>query len=394
MGVDAFWEALMAGRSGIGRITAFDPSELPVRIAGEVKEFDPAEWVGPKAVSRTDRVVHFAVAAAKLAWRDAGEPEVDHARTGVMFSTGIGGIASLLANYDVLKERGADRISPFMVPMLMPNAAAGQVAMAFGFTGPNECITTACAAGAHAVGEAYRMVKQGLVEAALAGGTESANLPICIAGFAKMQALSRNPDPAKASRPFDRDRDGFVLSEGACALVLEEASRAVARGARIYAEVAGFGGSADAYHITAPEPEGLGAIQAIQMCLDDAGEPPDAVGYVNAHGTSTPLNDAAETRAIKKALGEHAHRVAVSSTKSMTGHMMGAAGAVESAVSALAVRDGVIPPTVNHEHGDDVCDLDYVPNEARRVPDLRLAISNSFGFGGQNAVVAMRRWEG
>ena len=298
-----------------------------------------------------------------------------------------------MQQHKVYLEKGADRVSPFMVPMLMPNAAAGHVAMAFGFTGPNMCITTACAAGAHAIGEASVLIRDGRADVCIAGGTEASILELTVAGFAQMQALSRrNDDPERASRPFDRDRDGFVLAEGAGAIVLEEAEHAVARGARIYAEVAGYGASADAYHITAPEPEGLGAIQAMQACLEDAGEPPDAVDYINAHGTSTQLNDASETRAIKKALGDHARRVAISSTKSMTGHMLGAAGAVEGAVSALVVHDGVIPPTINYQHQDEDCDLDYVPNEARRA-DVRLALSNSFGFGGQNATLAFRRWE-
>jgi len=393
-GVEAFWDALLAGRSGITPIEHIDASQLPVKIAGEIHDFDPEAWMSPKEIKRTDRAVHFALAASKLAWKDAGDPAVDNARTGVMFSTGIGGLGSLLVQHKVFLEKGADRVSPFMVPMLMPNAAAGHVAMAFGFTGPNECITTACAAGAHAVGDAYRVIRDGLAEICIAGGTDATILGLTLAGFAQMQALSRrNDDPAHASRPFDRDRDGFVLSEGAGALILEEAERAVARGARIYAELAGYGASADAYHITAPEPEGLGAIQSMQACLEDAGEPPDAVGYVNAHGTSTPLNDAAETRALKKALGDHAYRTPVSSTKSMTGHMLGAAGAVEAAVASLVVRDGVIPPTINYEHPDDDCDLDYVPNQARRA-DVRLALSNSFGFGGQNATLALRRWEG
>jgi 3-oxoacyl-[acyl-carrier-protein] synthase II len=345
----------------------------------------------PKEIKHTDRAVHFAIAASKLAWQDADEPELNRDRTGVFFSTGIGGLASLLAQHKVFLERGADRVSPFMVPMLMPNAAAGQVAMAFGFTGPNECITTACAAGGHAVGEAYRAIRDGLADACIAGGTEATVLGLTIAGFAQMQALSRNPDPAKASRPFDRDRDGFVLSEGAGALVLEESEQAQARGARIYAELAGYGASADAYHITAPEPEGAGAILAMQACLADAEEPPEAVAYVNAHGTSTQLNDSAETRAMKKLFGDHAYRMAVSSTKSMTGHMLGAAGAIEAAVSALAVHHGRIPPTINYEHPDEACDLDYVPNTAREA-DVSLALSNSFGFGGQNASVAVRRW--
>ena len=383
-GVESFWDALLAGRSGISPISNIDASTLPVKIAGEIHDFVADEWMSPKEVKRTDRA----------AWQDAGEPSVDNARTGVMFSTGIGGLGSLLVQHKIFLEKGADRVSPFMVPMLMPNAAAGQVAMAFGFTGPNECITTACAAGAHAVGEGYRVIRDGLADVCVAGGTDATVLGLTVAGFAQMQALSRrNDDPEHASRPFDRDRDGFVLSEGAGTLVLEEAERAMARGARIYAEFAGYGASADAYHITAPEPEGLGAIQCMQACLEDAGEGPEAVGYINAHGTSTQLNDAAETRAVKKALGEHAYRTAISSTKSMTGHMLGAAGAVEAAVAALVVQRGVIPPTTNYEHADEDCDLDYVPNEARKA-DVRLALSNSFGFGGQNASVALRRWEG
>ncbi|TMK77655.1 MAG: beta-ketoacyl-ACP synthase II [Actinobacteria bacterium] len=393
MGAGELWEALKAGRSGISPIASFDASTFSVRIAGEVHGFDTDPWMTAKEVKRTDRATHFALAAAKQAWQDAGDPTVDHARTGVLFSTGIGGLGSLLQQHKVYLEKGADRVSPFMVPMLMPNAAAGQVAMAFGFTGPNMCITTACAAGAHAIGEASVLIRDGRADVCIAGGTEACILELTVAGFAQMQALSRrNDDPERASRPFDRDRDGFVLAEGAGAIVLEEAERAVARGARIYAELAGYGASADAYHITAPEPEGLGAIQAMQACLEDAGEPPDAVDYINAHGTSTQLNDASETRAIKKALGDHARRVAISSTKSMTGHMLGAAGAVEGAVSALVVHDGVIPPTLNYEHQDEDCDLDYVPNEARRA-DVRLALSNSFGFGGQNATLAFRRWE-
>src|SRR6266542_4136573 len=307
-------------------------------------------------------------------------------------ATGIGGRSSLLQQHLVLLQKGPDRVSPFMVPMLMPNAAAGNVAMAFGFTGPNMCITTACAAGSHAVGEAFRLIKYGFADVALAGGTDAAVLPLTVAGFAQMQALTRNPDPAKASRPFDKDRNGFVLSEGAGALVLEDAERAQGRGARIYAEVAGYGTSADAHHITAPEPEGLGAIQAIQAALEEAGELADGVDYINAHGTSTQLNDAAETRAIKKALADHAYRTAVSSTKSMTGHMLGAAGAVEAGVAALAIAKGIIPPTVNYETPDEICDLDYVPTIARQA-EVRLALSNAFGFGGHNVVIALRRFE-
>jgi 3-oxoacyl-[acyl-carrier-protein] synthase II len=308
----------------------------------------------------------------------------------VVVSTGIGGLTTMLAQTRVLFDRGPGKVSAFLVPAMMPNASAGQVAMEMGFTGPNVCIVTACAAGAHGVGEGYRYIVDGLADVCLAGGTEAVITPLSMAGFAQMGALSRHPDGARASRPFDAERDGFVLSEGACILVLEEAERAEARGARVYAELAGYGASADAYHITAPEPQGTGAVLAIEAALADAGEPSEAVDYVNAHGTSTPLNDASETRALKKVFGDHAYKVPISSTKSMTGHMLGAAGAVEAAVTALAVAEGVVPPTINYETPDPECDLDYVPNEARKV-DVRFGLSNSFGFGGQNAVLALRR---
>jgi 3-oxoacyl-[acyl-carrier-protein] synthase II len=393
VGVDAFWSALTQGRGGITRIQNFDASGLPVQIAGEIHDFVPETYMDRKEAKRADRVAHLAVAAARLAWEDAGEPQVDPARTAVMFSTGIGGLASLLKQHQIFLEKGPDRVSPFMVPQLMPNASAGHVAMAFGFTGPNACITTACAAGGHAVGEGARWIRDGMADVCISGGTEASVLPLTLSAFAQMQALTRNPDPTIASRPFDKERDGFVLSEGSCALVLEDAERAVARGATIYAEIAGYGATADAHHITAPEPEGLGAMGAMAAALEDAGEPPDSVDYVNAHGTSTELNDAAETRAITKALGDRAQRVAVSSTKSMTGHMLGAAGAVEASVISLAINRGVIPPTINYRTPDPECDLDYVPNEARTA-EVRFALSNSFGFGGQNAVVAARRFEG
>jgi 3-oxoacyl-[acyl-carrier-protein] synthase II len=390
IGREAFWDSLVAGRSGVGEVTLFDASDFPVRIAGEVREFEPTNYMEKKEVRRTDRFVHLAVAAARLAWEDAGSPSVDPARTGVVVSTGVGGLTTMLEQARVLFERGPGRISPFLVPGMMPNAAAGQVAMAFGFTGPNTCIVTACAAGAHAVGEGYRYVRDGYADVCLAGGTEAAITELSMGGFAQMQALSRNPEPERASRPFDADRDGFVLSEGACLLVLEDAERAEGRGATVYAEMAGYGASADAFHITQPEPQGGGAVAAMEAALADAGEPAEAVDHINAHGTSTSLNDAAETRAIKKALGDHAARVAIASTKSMTGHLLGAAGAVEAAASALAVQSGQVPPTINYETPDPECDLDYVPNESRRM-DVRLALSNSFGFGGQNAVLALRR---
>ncbi|HEX2088394.1 MAG TPA: beta-ketoacyl-ACP synthase II [Actinomycetota bacterium] len=393
IGVDPFWSAVATGRSGISTVTLFDASDYPVKIAGEVRDFDPANWMDRRDARRTDRVVHFASAAARLAWEDAGSPHVEPSRAAVLMGTGIGGIATFSDQVGVLVSRGPDRVSPFTVPAMMPNAAAAHVAMDLGLTGPNMCIVTACAGGAHAVGEGFRYVREGLADVCLAGGTEAAVVPIAMAAFAKMGALSRNPQPERASRPFDAERDGFVLSEGACVLVLEEAERAAARGARVYAEVAGYGASADAHHVTQPEPDGAAAVAAMQAALADAGEPAEAVEYVNAHGTSTPLNDAAETRALKKALGDHAGDVSISSTKSVTGHLLGAAGAVEAAVAALSVHTGRVPPTINLESPDPDCDLDYTPNEARQRA-IRLALSNSFGFGGHNAVLAVRRADG
>ncbi len=389
-GVEEFWTGLMEGRSGVAPISQFDASELPVKLSAEVRDFAPSDYLEPKEARRTDRFVQFAMAATKIAWSDASEPEVEPDRAGVIFATGIGGLSTILAQHSVFLERGAGRVSPFMVPMLMGNAAAGHIAMMLGLTGPNFCTVSACASGAHAVGEGYKMVRDGVIDLAVVGGSESATLPLTVAAFAQMTALTKNPDPESASRPFDADRDGFVMSEGACALILEAENRARARGARIYAEVAGYGASDDAFHITAPDPKGGGAAMAIRRALADAGEEPSAVDYVNAHGTSTPLNDTSETRALKTALGEHASRAPISSTKSMTGHMLGAAGAVEAAASALAVQRGRIPPTIHYRTPDPECDLDYVPNEARE-KDVRLAISNSFGFGGQNAVLAIRR---
>jgi 3-oxoacyl-[acyl-carrier-protein] synthase II len=391
-GTGPVWDAIVAGKGGIGPIRRWDPQGMPVNVAGEVLDFEIADWMSPREGRKMDRVSHFAIAASKLAWTDASEPETDPARTSIVFSTGIGGLESLLKQHSTFLEKGPDRVSPFMVPQLMPNASAGHVAMEFGFTGPNTCIVTACAAGAHAVGEGFRYIRDGLADVCMAGGTEASMLPLTISAFSQMQALTRNPDAEHASRPFDAERDGFVLSEGAAAVILEDAEQAMARGARIYAEVVGYGASADAYHITAPQPEGLGAVQAMEVALASAGEPPDAVDYINAHGTSTQLNDAAETRAIKKVLGDHAYKVPVSSTKSMTGHMLGAAGAIEAGFMALTIAEGVIPPTINYQTPDPECDLDYVPNEARKA-DVRLALSNSFGFGGQNAVIAMRRFE-
>ena len=392
VGVDDFWTGATSGRNGIGPITRFDASDLPVRIAGEVKGFDPGDWLDPKEVRRTDRFVHLAMAAAKLAWKDAGEPEVPSERAGILVGTGIGGIETLLENHRTMLERGAGRVSPFMVPGLMANGPGGHIAMWLKLTGPNFATVSACASGAHAVGEAFRMVREGRVDLALAGGSESATLPVCVAAFAQMGALTKEPDPDRACRPFDAARSGFVMAEGACVLVLEPEERARARGATIYAEIAGYGASDDAYHITAPDPNGSGAALAIRAALADAGEPASAVDYVNAHGTSTPLNDAGETAALKAALGEAARTTAISSTKSMTGHMLGAAGAVEAAVAALAIRDGRIPPTIHYETPDPACDLDYVPHTARPMT-IHYALSNSFGFGGTNGTLLLKKYE-
>jgi 3-oxoacyl-[acyl-carrier-protein] synthase II len=388
-GVDEFWAGMTSGRNGIRTITRFPIDDLPVALAGEVDGFDPTAFLDAKEARRTDRFTQFAVASAKLAWEDAGRPEVVAERGGVIFATGIGGIETLLNQHLVLLEKGPGRVSPFMVPMLMANAPAGHIAMTFGLTGANFATISACSSSNHALAEALRLVRDGTLDLVVAGGSESATLPLTVAAFAQMTALTRNPDPGTASRPFDANRDGFVLSEGAATLIVESEEHADARGARIYCELAGAGASDDAFHITAPDPKGSGAALAMRWALQDAGAEPADVTYINAHGTSTPLNDAAESAAIKGVMGEHAHRVAVSSTKSMTGHMLGAAGAVEGAVCALAIANGRIPPTIHYETPDPECDLDVTPNTARDL-EVRLALSNSFGFGGHNACVAFR----
>jgi 3-oxoacyl-[acyl-carrier-protein] synthase II len=390
IGVIPFWNGITGGRNGVRTITAFDVSDLPVTVAGEISDFNPDDFLDLKEVRRTDPFTQYAISAAWLAWDDASEPDVRPDRGGAVFGTGIGGIQTLLNQHSVLLERGPGRVSPFMVPMLMANAAAGHIAMRFGLTGPNFCTVSACASSNHAIGEAMRLVRDGYLDLCIAGGSEAATVPLTVSAFSQMTALTKNPDPETASRPFDAERDGFVLSEGGAALILESEEHARARGAKIYCEVAGYGASDDAHHITAPDPKGSGATLAMRWALQDASEDPAAVDYVNAHGTSTGLNDASETLAIKAALGEEkAHSVAVSSTKSMTGHMLGAAGAVEGAICALAIRHGVVPPTIHYANPDPECDLDYTPNQARQMA-VRFALSNSFGFGGQNACVAFR----
>ena len=393
LGVRAYWEGITAGRSGIGPLTLVDPEPVPSKVAAECLDFDPAASLGPKEARRLDRSTQLALSATIEAWEDAGiEGQVDRDETGVVFATGIGGISSLLASEKVLHAKGPNRVSPFTVPQLMPNAAAGQVAMRFGLRGPNFCTTTACAASNHALGLAFQAIRNGEADAMVAGGSESAFVDIALVAFAQMTALSTkfNDRPSEASRPFDALRDGFVMGEGAGALILEEREHALRRGAEVYAEVAGFGQSADAFHVTAPSEDGGGAALAMQRALRSAGLDPGAIGYINAHGTSTPAGDVSETRAIRLAFGGHADELAVSSTKSMIGHLFGAAGAVEGIATVLAIRDGLLPPTINQTDPDPECDLDYVPNQARKA-DLDAAMSNGFGFGGHNAVVIFRR---
>jgi 3-oxoacyl-[acyl-carrier-protein] synthase II len=381
--VDTLWERLRSGVATGRTIESFDPSELPVRFAGEVLDFDPVPYFGPKESRRQDRVTQLGFGAAADALDDAGELGADPSRCGVIIGTGVGGLQTLEENERIYLEKGPSRVSPFFVPMMMPNATAGVVAMQLGWTGPNLCVATACAAGAHAIGEGVRLIRDGAADVVMAGGTEAAVTPITISAFARMGALStRNDEPERASRPFDTERDGFVIGEGATCVVLESLERARARGATIYGEVAGYGRNADAYHITAPSPGGAGAAVCMQLALDDAGIATSAVGHVNAHGTSTELNDAAEAEAVRKVFGDSPPPV--TSTKGVTGHLIGAAGAVEAVAALLAVRDGIAPPIANLEHlGDDI-ELDVVADSPREI-GMKPAISNSFGFGGHNA---------
>ncbi|MBI1817941.1 MAG: beta-ketoacyl-ACP synthase II [Deltaproteobacteria bacterium] len=387
-------DALMTGRSGIGPITHFDASEFPSRIAGEVRDFDPGDFIEKKEIKKMDGFIHYAVAAAQMAVDDATF-RVDAAeaeRVGVLVGVGMGGIATVEEYVEAYLKHGLKRVSPFFIPRLIANLAPGNIAIRFGLKGMNYAPASACASGGHAIGEAFRLIRFGYQDAMLAGGSEAAVTPLGVGGFAVMRALStRNEEPQRASRPFDRTRDGFVIAEGAGVLVLESLERAQQRGARIYAEIVGYGANADAYHITTPSPDGQGATRCMQLALEDGAIDPLAVDYINAHGTSTPYNDATETKAIKRVFGEHAARLAVSSTKSLTGHLLGAGGAVEAAYTALALHHQRIPPTWNYSERDPECDLDYVPNQPRDAA-LRVALSNSFGFGGANVCLALQRW--
>jgi len=394
--VEKTWSALCAGKSGIGPITRFDAGEVGVNIAAEVKDFQVEDHIDKKVAKHLDLFVQYAVAAAGEALRNADFQitEENAPRVGSIMGCGLGGLPTIEKYHQVAMEKGTKRITPFFIPMVIPNMGAGQISIIYGTRGPNLCLTTACAAGTHAVGEAFRSIVNDECDVAITGGSESVICPLAVGGFHAMKALStRNDQPEKASRPFDRDRDGFIISEGAGVLILEELEHAKARGAKIYAEVAGYGLSGDGYHMAAPPEDGNGAVRCMRMALKDAGMKPEGVDYVNAHGTSTPLNDVVETRALKTAFGDHAYKLAISSTKSMTGHMLGGAGGIESVFTALSIKHQIAPPTINLENPDPECDLDYVPNQARAMK-IRAAMSNSFGFGGTNAVLIMKQYEG
>ena len=396
IGTEDTWNALCAGRSGIGPITHFDASEFTARIAGEVKGFDPLQFVDKKDVKKMDVFIQFAIAASEFAVRDAGL-KTGHAlgpRVGVYIASGIGGFATIEREHRALLNGGPRKISPFFIPSAIINLAAGQVSIRLGASGPNSAVCTACSAGAHAVGDAFEIVRRGAADAMIAGGSEAAITPMGVGGFAAMRALStRNDKPEQACRPFDYERDGFIIGEGAGVVVLEELDRARDRGASIYAELVGYGMSSDAFHMTAPAEDGDGAVRVMEAAIKQAKIDPSAIDYVNAHGTSTPYNDKIETAAIKRCFGDHASKVAISSTKSMTGHLLGAAGGLEAGITARAVRDQMIPPTVNLDNPDPECDLDYVPNQ-KRTASISYALSNSFGFGGTNASLLFKRYEG
>jgi 3-oxoacyl-[acyl-carrier-protein] synthase II len=396
VGVKENWEAICQGKSGIGPVTRFDITDFPSKIAGEVKGFNPEDFIDKKETKKMDIFIHYALASGMMALKDSGliidESNAD--RVGVLVGAGLGGLSTIERYHSVLLEHGPKRISPFFIPMLIVNLAPGQISIYFGARGPNSSVVTACATGNHSIGEACRIIQRGDADVMIAGGAESTITPLAIGGFCSMRALStRNEEPQRASRPFDKDRDGFVIAEGAGLLILEELEHAERRGARIYAEIIGFGCNADAYHISAPSPNGIGAAKCMEIALKDARINYDEVDYVNAHGTSTPLNDLSETMAMKTVFRDRARKIAVSSTKSMTGHLLGAAGGVEAIYSVLAISRGVIPPTINYETPDPECDLDYVPNTPREAT-VRVVMSNSFGFGGTNATLIFREFKG
>jgi len=394
IGVEQFWDNLIRGVSGVATITRFDASKHDVRIAGEVKGFDPLQWIEKKEVRKMDLFIQYAIAAAQMAFDDAGLKVGDdnRERMGVFVGTGMGGIPALEESHKILLERGPGRVSAFFIPSIITNLGSGQISMRFGLKGPNSCVCTACATGNHAIGDSFRLLHHGEADVMIAGGSEAVITPLTIAGFGAMRALStRNDEPTRASRPFDKGRDGFVMGEGSGIMVLETLEHAQRRGARIYAELVGYGMSADAYHMTLPALDG--AVRSMRLCLQDAKLAPSEIDYVNAHGTSTPAGDVNETQALKEVFGEYARKLAVSSTKSMTGHLLGAAGGIESVITVLSIVKGMLPPTINYDTPDPECDLDYVPNTARAA-QVRAALTNSFGFGGTNASLIFKRFDG
>lgn len=395
IGKDSFFQSLKEGKSGVDLITKFDTEGLSTKIAAEVRDFNPLDFIDKKEAKRMDRYTQFAVAASKMAVEDASLDvnSLDQDRFGVCIGSGIGGLETLESQYNIMIEKGPGRVSPFFIPMMISNIAAGYVSMTFNAKGPNMTVVTACASATNAIGEAYKIIQRNDADIMITGGTEASITPMAIAGFCSMKALSqRNEEPKKASRPFDKDRDGFVMGEGAGILILEDLEYAIKRGARIYAEIVGYGATADAYHITAPAPEGEGAYKAMKRAVADAGIDPKEIDYINAHGTSTELNDKFETMAIKKLMGDYAYEVMVSSTKSMTGHLLGAAGGVEAIACIMAITEGIVPPTINYEVKDENCDLDYVPNHARKA-EVNYAMSNSLGFGGHNASILLKKYK-
>jgi 3-oxoacyl-[acyl-carrier-protein] synthase II len=394
--IEEFWDSLRNGRSGIRRLTRFDTSKHSSKVAGTVQDFDPEDFFPPKEAKRVDLFAQFAFAASKMALDSSGIDldKADLDRIGVLIGSGVGGMTAIESQHAIFMEKGPRRLSPFFIPMLIINMASGVVAMSYGFKGPNSAVSTACATGTHAIGDAYRIIERDEADVILAGGSEAALTPVGFGGFCAMRALttSRNDDPERASRPFDRTRDGFVMSEGAGVVIVEELEHARKRGADIWGEVVGYGMSSDAYHMTAPAPDGDGALRSMRLALRSAAMPVEAVSYINAHGTSTQLNDKLETEAVKKLFGEHARKLVMSSTKSQMGHLLGASGGVEAIATLLAIRHGVVPPTINYEEPDPECDLDYVPNTSREMA-VECALSNSFGFGGTNATLVFRKYK-
>lgn len=393
LGTQQFWNAIKEGKSGIDTISRFDVSNFSSKVASEVKDFEPTNFMDRKEAKRMDRYNQFAIAAAKMAVEDSklDLEKIDRTRAGVIVGSGIGGIETLEDQHETYLNKGAGRVSPFFIPMMIGNMATGRIAIEFGFKGFNECVVTACATSNNAIGDAFKVIQRGDADIMIAGGAEASLTPLSLAGFCSMGAVTSNPDPKTACRPFDAERDGFVMAEGSGIVILEELEHALSRGANIIAEVVGYGNTSDAYHITAPSPEGEGGVRCMKMAINDAGINPEDVGYVNAHGTSTPLNDPIETAVVKQVFGDHAKKLAMSSTKSMTGHLLGAAGAVEAIITSLALKEGILPPTINYKTPDEKCDIDCVPNVARKA-DINYALSNALGFGGHNATIALKKY--